>query len=97
MLKHWCYVREINIVLPKESKPVTNWDKKGDFDISVCVPYPVVSTNTVPESSWCSVQPIRLDDGKYIKDVVVNYREEEDIFLDESEESDNMENEERVE
>ena len=89
MLKHWCYVREINIVLPKESKPVTNWDKKSDFDISVCVPYPVVSTNTVPASSWCSVQPIRLDDGKYIKDVVINYSSESDadISLDELDEN----------
>ena len=96
--KHWCYVGDLKIVLPKESKPVTNWDMKSDFDIGVCVPYPIVSTNTVPESSWCSVQPVRLDDRQYIKDVVVNYREEEDIFLDESEESDdNMENEERVE
>jgi len=71
--KYWCYAGEIHIVLPKQSKPVTNWDNKSDFDIGICVPYPVVSTNTVPDSSWCSVQSVRLNDNQYIKDVVVNY------------------------
>jgi len=71
--KYWCYAGEIHIVMPKQSEPVTNWDNKSDFDIGICVPYPVVSTNTVPDSSWCSVQSISLNDGQYIKDVVVNY------------------------
>ncbi len=70
---HWCYAGEIKIVLPKQSKPVTNWDNKSNYDIGVCVPYPVVSTNTVPDSSWCSVQSVCLNDSQYIKDVVDNY------------------------
>ena len=97
MSKHWCYLGEINIVMPKESKPVTNWDKKSDFDIGICVPYPVVSTNTIPESSWCSVQTVRLNDLEYVKDVLVNYNNS-DSELDELDESgSNKENEERVE
>ena len=73
MAKYWCSVGEIQIVMPKQSKPVTNWDKRSDFEISICVPYPVVSTNTMPDSTWCSVQSVRLNDRQYVKDVVVNY------------------------
>ena len=70
---HWCYAGKIHIVMPKQSKPVTNWDNKSNYDIGVCVPYPVVSTNTVPDNCWCSVQSVCLNDSQYIKDVVVNY------------------------
>lgn len=73
----WCYAGEINIALPKQSRPVTNWDKKNDYDIGICVPYPVVSTNKVPDDSWCSVQLVRLNDSQYIKDVVINYEDED--------------------
>ena len=82
--KHWCVVGEIKIVLPKQSKPVTNWDKKSDFDIGICVPYPVVSTNTVPDIAWCSVQTVRLNDTQYIKDVVVNYNSESESEMSEA-------------
>ena len=82
--KHFCYVGEISIVLPKESKPVTNWDKNSDYDISLCVPYPVVSTNTVPDITWCSVQTVPLNDTQYIKDVLVNYNSESESEISEA-------------
>eukprot|EP00574_Skeletonema_japonicum_P012702 CAMPEP_0201731092 /NCGR_PEP_ID=MMETSP0593-20130828/24546_1 /ASSEMBLY_ACC=CAM_ASM_000672 /TAXON_ID=267983 /ORGANISM="Skeletonema japonicum, Strain CCMP2506" /LENGTH=231 /DNA_ID=CAMNT_0048223797 /DNA_START=199 /DNA_END=894 /DNA_ORIENTATION=+ len=74
----WCYAGEISIVLPKQSKPVTNWDKKTDYDIGICVPYPIVSTNKVLDDSWCSVQLVHLNDSKYIKEVIINYEESTD-------------------
>ena len=72
---NWCYVTDIKIVMPKQSKPVTNWDQKTDYDIGLCVPYPVVSTNKVPDDNRCSVQLVRLNDNHYIKDIVLDYGE----------------------
>jgi len=78
MEAYQCLSVEINIILPAHSEPVANWDKSTDFDIDVCVPYPVVSTNKVPDNTLCAVQKVCLNDSTYIKDVVVNYETSSD-------------------
>lgn len=83
MEAYQCVSVEINIILPAHSEPVANWDKNTDFDIDVCVPYPVVSTNEVPDNSLCAVQKVCLNDGTYIKDVVVNYETSPDDEVEE--------------
>jgi hypothetical protein len=82
------HVSGIRLILPKrfaQINEVSNWDGISVYEIKVQIPFPVVTTNIVPDQCHSSVQVVALDDGNNIMDVQM----EEDDYGDDSTDSGN--------